>query len=255
MHALWTLSVLTCRHVWKYPPDFKVGEQRKNLCMWRSSPQKNVEGRKCRIEFTPYCKMVWRVAPNFYFILCFLPINWNMKSIRPGTIVSSVCFSADSKFKGPIKDFFSSSSSFFFFSFYFFIASRLWAYPYTPWSAWTHRHCSPIKFCGFSSPDSKMKVHLRYFFYSALPPPPTLEKKLWEGLRTKESIVLRLSFARKTVQCVTKVFGKHLLPLQMQKFNMITQVGQRATRSAALLVDLCWTYSAPWKCALILDLF
>ncbi len=28
---------------------------------------------------------------------------------------------------------------------------------------------------------------------------------------------------------------------------MTTQVGQGATRSAALLVDLCWTYSAPWK--------
>ncbi len=38
-------------------------------------------------------------------------------------------------------------------------------------------------------------------------------------------------------------------------FTGLTQVGQGATRSTALLVDLCWTYSAPWKCGLILDLF
>ncbi len=30
-----------------------------------------------------------------------------------------------------------------------------------------------------------------------------------------------------------------------EQWSLQTQVGQRATRSAALLVDLCWTFSAP----------
>ncbi len=33
----------------------------------------------------------------------------------------------------------------------------------------------------------------------------------------------------------------------MRMKSVHTQVGQMATRSAALLVDLCWTYSAPSK--------
>ena len=36
--------------------------------------------------------------------------------------------------------------------------------------------------------------------------------------------------------------------------RLYTQVGGRATRGAALIVDLSWTSSAPWECGLVMDL-
>ncbi len=73
----------------------------------------------------------------------------------------------------------------------------------------------------------------------------TSQKKLINiGLKSKSSPSPDWS-------CTSLTFHGHKIPTQLQDYRSFcacvrgTQVGQRATRSAALLVELCWTYSAP----------
>ncbi len=41
----------------------------------------------------------------------------------------------------------------------------------------------------------------------------------------------------------------------MSSMAVAAKIDGRATRGAALIVDLSWTASAPWECGLVMDLF
>ena len=44
-------------------------------------------------------------------------------------------------------------------------------------------------------------------------------------------------------------------PYSVIPYFVHSPVDGRATRGAALMVDLSWTSSAPWECGLVMDLF